>query len=99
MANIPKKMQDPTDGALTAIQEVLNSADNPAEDRSGTPAEAPQVPTDTIPRRARGLTPAPETDLFDERSGEPSRIVFLSSPITVRLPSLTLRPGKPDTTM
>ena len=66
MANIPKKMQDPADNALTAIQEVLNSADNPAEARSGTPSDAPQVPSDTVPPRARGLTPPPETDLFDE---------------------------------
>src|SRR5689334_3713294 len=65
MANNPKKMQDPADSALTAIQEVLNSPDSPAEARNEMAAEAPQVPTDTITHRARGLTPPPETDLFE----------------------------------
>jgi hypothetical protein len=35
MANSPKKMQDPTETALTAIQEVLSTSDQPADSHSG----------------------------------------------------------------
>ena len=40
MANYPKKMKDPTDTALTAIQEVLSISDEPAGGRTGTPDRA-----------------------------------------------------------
>ena len=34
MANNPKKIKDPTDTALTAIQEVLSTTDQPSTGRS-----------------------------------------------------------------
>ena len=64
MANYPKKMKDPTDTAMTAIQEVLSSADDPAENRVEAPAE-PSIQPSEPPRRARGLISKPETDLFE----------------------------------
>ena len=37
MANNPKKLTDPADEALTAIQQVLNVSDEPAEARASEP--------------------------------------------------------------
>ena len=36
MANNPKKIKDPTDTALTAIQEVLSTTDQPSTGHSDT---------------------------------------------------------------
>ncbi len=40
MANNPKKLTDPTDEALTAIQQVLSVSDEPRETRASEPAES-----------------------------------------------------------
>ncbi len=38
MANNPKKVKDPTEVALSAIQEALNIGDAPAADNAGAAA-------------------------------------------------------------
>src|SRR6202048_3423260 len=40
MANNPKKVKDPTEVALSAIQEALNISDAPAGDRGSVPRDA-----------------------------------------------------------
>ncbi|MEX2035156.1 MAG: negative regulator of septation ring formation, partial [Xanthobacteraceae bacterium] len=57
-------MKDPTDPAVTAIQEVLSTTDQPADARTGTPNEAAGQPRETARRGARAPTPA-EKDLFE----------------------------------
>src|ERR1700719_2370076 len=62
MANYPKKLMDPTEAALSAIQEALNVRDD--EERQPAPPEENQIPpaasTDAIP------PPEPEMPPFDE---------------------------------
>jgi len=52
MANNPKKIKDPTDTALTAIQEVLSTTDQPSSGRSdmagALPMDAQVLLVDTI---------------------------------------------------
>ena len=43
MANQPKKLTDPTDEAMTAIQQVLSATDEPVDTRAGSTAR-PQTP-------------------------------------------------------
>src|SRR5258708_6502359 len=69
MANNPKKVKDPTEVALSAIQEALNISDAPMSDdsRSSMHSEAPSM-----------NSPAPSTydePSFDTRSGN-DRPVF-----------------------
>ena len=63
MANYPKKLKDPTDNALTAIQEVLSTTDQPADKGRGTGAET--ASQREAGRRARAAAPTPEADLFE----------------------------------
>ena len=64
MANYPKKLKDPTEAALSAIQEALNLQDEeqavsrPEGDSSGSAASAAAAPV--------------ESDLFDEPIGAPT---------------------------
>src|ERR1700686_1514309 len=62
MANYPKKLMDPTEAALSAIQEALNVRDD--EERQPAPPEENQIPpaasTDAIPHTE------PEMPAFDE---------------------------------
>ena len=59
MANNPKKIKDPTDTALTAIQEVLSTADQPSSSRSDTAGE-PIAPPPRESGRRGARTAAPE---------------------------------------
>src|SRR4051812_531394 len=50
MANNPKKLTDPTDETLTAIQQVLSVSDEPKNDHEQGHTEAP-VDQETLPPR------------------------------------------------
>ena len=52
MANTPKKITDPTEAALSAIQEALTARDTPVEPETGNPP--PHPPKKRRPRRSRG---------------------------------------------
>src|SRR5437868_6211542 len=74
MANNPKKIKDPTDTALTAIQEVLSTADQPSTSRSdmaGEPMAPP--PRESGRRGARTATPAPDKGLFESPDADDLR--------------------------
>src|ERR1700730_8504896 len=65
MANTPKKVKDPTEVALSAIQEALNISDPPAEDNARnslssdvTPANSPS----TSPYNESAFAPRPSAD-------------------------------------
>ena len=63
MANFPKRTKDPTEAALSAIQEALNIRDD-EEERQEVPEERDTVPPpsfDDVIRRSEPATPA-----FDE---------------------------------
>src|SRR5712671_3500326 len=45
MANNPKKVKDPTEVALSAIQEALNISDVPAADNNGSSVRSDVTPT------------------------------------------------------
>src|SRR5258708_22991178 len=71
MANNPKKIKDPTDTALTAIQEVLSTTDQPSTGRSDTADDPMSAPARESGRRAarsapaaadKGLFESPEAD-------------------------------------
>src|SRR5215470_2034077 len=68
MANIPRKMKDPTEAALSAIQDALNLRDAPAQ-TPGQPAASPEpAASDLDFGRRTGRTPAMDEDLFrDDR--------------------------------
>jgi len=70
MANYPKKMMDPTEAALSAIQEALNIKDEEIrpEDQSDTIAVAPPTP-DQFMRETEPATPAFEDDFIREPIG------------------------------
>jgi len=80
MANYPKKMKDPTDTALTAIQEVLSTTEQPAGGRTGIPTEPAGQPREASRRVARGSTPSADKDLFEGAAPSPDE---------------DLRPGRP----
>ncbi len=77
MANNPKKMKDPTDAALPAIQEALDVRDEeePAANRRSAAADSAD-PADASPearRRAlRAATLPGDEDMFLDESGRPS---------------------------
>lgn len=66
MANAPRKMQDPTEAALSAIQDALNLR----EAEQTTPAtEMPRVPSVEAAAEGWPRSPRPrgaEQDLFDD---------------------------------
>ena len=49
MANYPKKMKDPTEVALSAIQDALSIRDNPPE---SDPAASPPLPPVSVENEA-----------------------------------------------
>ena len=57
MANYPKKMMDPTEAALSAIQEALNIRDDDDQDHSFGPVRASRA------GRGRGLRAGLKADL------------------------------------
>jgi hypothetical protein len=69
MANNPKKMKDPTDQALTAIQEVLNVSDEP----TGSFAEPAAPQRDAARRGPRVTSPTADKDLFEGAAGADMR--------------------------
>ena len=48
MANNPKKVKDPTEVALSAIQEALNISDAPAADNARGSAHGDDTPTKLV---------------------------------------------------
>ncbi|MGA2942805.1 MAG: hypothetical protein ABSE50_12290, partial [Xanthobacteraceae bacterium] len=70
MANYPKKMTDPTEAALSAIQEALNIHDE--DERTDGPAEefpAPPPSADHIMRETEPFAPAFDDDFDREPIG------------------------------
>src|SRR6202022_3803205 len=49
MANNPKKVKDPTEVALSAIQEALNISDVPADDNARSSVRSDVTPTNSSP--------------------------------------------------
>ena len=73
MANNPKKMKDPTDQALNAIQEVLTTTDQPNRSEPAMDqASAPQREAGRRGRRDAGAA-AIEKELFDSSAGDDMR--------------------------
>ena len=77
MANTPKKMKDPTEAALSAIQDALQIRDEPAQpDTASTPAPAPASEEKPWPGLRSKLSnkesakPAP-APYEEERAGDP----------------------------
>ena len=81
MANNPKKLTDPTDEAMTAIQQVLSVSDEPTDRRTEAPVDQETPPPQQYepaqhyeptrsyeaPRANQyGSAPAPERDLFED---------------------------------
>src|SRR5580692_8254333 len=70
MANYPKKMIDPTEAALSAIQEALNIRDE--DERPESSAEVPLAPEpslDHVMRESEPLAPAFDEDFDREPIG------------------------------
>src|SRR5712691_11971101 len=72
MANNPRKMKDPTEAALSAIQDALNLREPPSETplRGGeAPLADPPTPSDLDFARPASRAPAMDEELFrDERA-------------------------------
>src|SRR5574341_475877 len=86
MANTPKKMKDPTEAALSAIQDALHvrDAETPQEQMSSAPAPitAPEEPAADKPwpgLRASQASVA-KSDLFDEEVRRPEDIGTMRRP-------------------
>jgi hypothetical protein len=60
MANNPKKLTDPADETLTAIQQVLSVSDEPREARASEPAESETPPHQYEPKPQPQYEPAPQ---------------------------------------
>src|SRR5271169_149669 len=79
MANYPKKLMDPTEAALSAIQEALNVRDD--EERQAAPPDENQIPladsADAIPHTEPAMPAFDEAidlddiDTRDHRAAEP----------------------------
>ena len=65
MANNPKKLTDPTDEAMTAIQQVLSASDEPLDARTSSNPQPEASPRETARRNTYAPEPAPEKDLFE----------------------------------
>src|SRR5882757_7494979 len=66
MANNPKKLADPADEALTAIQQVLSVSDDPIDTPHPAAPVKPAPPRQEPPRRpSHASAPVAETDLFE----------------------------------
>src|SRR5712671_2089644 len=71
MANTPKKITDPTEAALSAIQEALTARDTPVEPESGNPPPPPVTSAEEAPSAEepwRTVRPAASVrdDLFEQ---------------------------------
>src|SRR5438105_2158211 len=81
MANNPKKVKDPTEVALSAIQEALNIADAPSPGlglERADPKERGERPP--LPPRSEPIAPAPSERLapaFDDHDDVPSARIDL----------------------
>lgn len=67
MSNIPKKIQDPTEAALSAIQEALNLRDQPAEGAAkpaSEPEQAEGPPFQHDRRRRSRAAPSLDEEIF-----------------------------------
>src|SRR6202048_1446041 len=62
MANNPKKVKDPTEVALSAIQEALNISDAPAADDNRS-----SVRSDSVPANSASTTSTYNEPAFDTR--------------------------------
>src|SRR6266446_4013324 len=69
MANNPKKVKDPTEVALSAIQEALNISDGSAEDSARNSVHGDGAPTNAS-STASASTPAYSESAFDTRPSE-----------------------------
>jgi hypothetical protein len=79
MANNPKKVKDPTEVALSAIQEALNISDAPADTgRNSGRSDAPPATSSSTPSYETPSyeTPSYEESAFDTRSSAVDRQVF-----------------------
>src|SRR6202048_1774675 len=82
MANNPKKVKDPTEVALSAIQEALNISDAPAADR-----DQPSVRVDAASPKS-STPPAFEDSAFAPRAGgDPPTFEPLEEPRFTRRPA------------
>ncbi len=97
MANYPKKMVDPTEAALSAIQEALNIKDEEIrpEDQSDTIAVAPPTP-DQFMRETEPATPAFERRFHSRADRQPRRRATAATR-RQRRPAVR-RPGSPCVT-
>ena len=77
MANNPRKMKDPTEAALSAIQDALNLREPPPQSgshRDEAPIAEPPTPTDLdfAPRATRA--PAMDEELFRDQHQRESQL-------------------------
>src|SRR6476660_9566346 len=69
MANNPKKITDPTDDAMTAIQQVLNVSDDAIDTRPAEPAAAPVESIEAaLEREAPKPVRTPEREPYEPAS-------------------------------
>ena len=81
MANNPKKVKDPTEVALSAIQEALNISD-PVTDDANRPSPRNETPPPIIPHDTP-LFNEPSFDTRDTREARPTHSVLgLLAPFT-----------------
>src|SRR5215207_7358551 len=75
MANTPRKMKDPTDAALSAIQDAVNLREGEPDPAAAAPVSILAPASETLPRLGRAR-PTTDQDLFDEgmprAGGQPS---------------------------
>src|SRR5947209_9456832 len=69
MANNPKKVKDPTEVALSAIQEALNISDGAAADSARSSVHSDAAPTNAS-STSSASTPAYNESAFDSRPNE-----------------------------
>src|ERR1043166_1438600 len=83
MANTPKKMQDPTEAALSAIQDALNLRESDPSSPQPQRAEAPAAEAEPArePRRRRG---AVEEDFFCDTPPVPANEPGIEEPQSPR---------------
>ena len=80
MANTPRKMQDPTEAALSAIQDALNLRESEPSPPPPRP-EAPVVEAEPEPApRRRARAPAVDEDLFFDTPPVPANEPGIEEP-------------------
>src|SRR5712692_4047674 len=80
MANTPKKMQDPTEAALSAIQDALNLRETEPAPAAGRTAAPPLEPEPPRENRRRQRAPAVDEDLFFESPPIPANEPGIEGP-------------------